>query len=670
MHKPAEKSFMGRLITRVKARVGADDSGFSMIEIVMALMIIAIVMTGALAFFINNLRSVNGQTQRQQAVNLANQQIEKVQSLPIDSLVTGRTQASVTSLYATAAATRLRISSQDDTSSSANYDASGVTVPTVPTQATQTVGGKSYTLYTFIDACYFTVSTGVCGPTSSSTTTQEYRVSVDVAWTSTGNCSSGCDYSTSTLIDPSDNPTFNNNISAPVGNYSSVGSDNSPGINPKISADNQLTESCGGGVNGTKIVVTGSNFKTNIRVWISSGGGTIPASSITQPVAGEVDFCYQTPETPGSYTISIINTDGGHFQLPVTVVPDIISATGWDPAAKKLTLTGAGFQTGMVFSASGGATFTGTSNQNYNNTSTADSVKLTNYVGTKDGNTATITATTADGNYAGTFTIKAPTLACNVAPCTVASGWTRTNVPLTGSGFASGSTTAVGVANGSVTNLTVSSATVASIDASASGAPGQSQTFYVYNPDGGFTSNASLTITTPMSIASGAPAEITKTTATTVTVTGANFASGISAVTVANGSVSSVTFTSSTSIKLNNLTSTGTSPVTVTLKNLDGSQASIVILVPNITSFTPNPPTHSTATNWVVNGANFESGATVTITEAGTSLAVSNTTFVNSTKITFTATTTATTTSNRSFVVTVSNPDGSVATRTQSMTPA
>ncbi|MBV9872429.1 MAG: prepilin-type N-terminal cleavage/methylation domain-containing protein [Frankiaceae bacterium] len=650
----------------MKRRVGAGDSGFSMIEIVMALLIIAIVTTGALAFFINNLRSVNGQTQRQQAVNLANQQLETVQSLPVASLVTGRTQSAVNALYATAAATRLRISSQDDVSSSSNYDASGVTVPTVPTSFNKIVGGQTYTVYTFIDACYFAVDSGLCGPTSGSATTQEYRVSVDVAWTSTGNCTTGCDYSTSTLIDPSTNPTFNTNISAPAGNYDQVGSDSSPGINPKVNADNSLTDSCGGGVNGTKIVVTGTNFKSNIRVWISSGGGTIPASSVTQPIAGEVDFCYQTPETPGSYTISIINTDGGHFQLPITVIPDVISATGWDPVNKKLTLTGAGFQTGMVFTASGGATFTGTANQNYNNTSTADSVKLTGYVGTKDGNSTTITATTADGNYAGTFTIKAPTLACNVSPCTVASGWTRTNVQLSGSGFVSGNTTAVGVANGSVSNFSVSSATAATIDAAASGAPGQSQTFYVYNADGGFTSNASLTITTPMSITSASPATVTKATATTITVTGANFASGISAVTVANGTVSSVTFTSSTSIKLNGLTSTGTSPVTVTLKNLDGSQASLVINVPSITGLTgtPNPPVHSSSSqSWTVTGANFQSGATVVIKENTVALPVSNVVFVNSGKITFTATPQSNT-GNRNFVVTVTNPapDNSVAT--------
>lgn len=663
----ADRPTVTGLLWRAKSRSADSDAGFTMMEIVVSLLVIAIVTTGSLTFFINNLRSVNGQNQRQQAVNLANQQLETVQSLPVDKLVSGRTSAMVTALVATTAATRLKISTQDDTSSSANYDATAGSDPlTVPTQSTKSVNGVTYTIYTFIDTCWYATSTGLCGPTSSATKAQEYRASIDVAWQSNGQCINGCDYSTSTLIDPTANPQFNSNISTPSGNYDSVGSDNNPGLNPNVASMSQLSDTCtinGITTNGTKIVVTGTGFKNNIRVWISAGGGTIPTSSIYQPIAGEVDFCLQTSDVPGGYTISVINTDGGHFQLPITEVPSITVANGWDPTNKQLMLTGTGFEPGVVFTASNGATFTGTSNASFGNTATNDTVTLTNYVGTKDGASTTITATNPDTS-AATFTITAPAIS-SFAPSALAAGTTQ-SIALTGSGYKSTTTAVVTNANGTASISSVTSSSSATMTSSPTTVG--TQGFYVYNTNGGFTSTKSITVNAQPTATSVTPAEVTEDVLSgTVTVNGTGFQVGMTAASN-NGTVSLFTRVSSTQVTFK-VTPLNFGSDVITLTNPDGGSVNVTLIVPNITSFTPNPPVHSTATTWTVNGSGFESGATVTITENGTNLPVSNTTFVNSTKITFKATTTASSGSFLNFVVTVKNPDNSQDSQTQSMKP-
>jgi prepilin-type N-terminal cleavage/methylation domain-containing protein len=650
----------------VKARGTASEAGFSMIEVVISLLIIAVVTTGSLSFFLNNLRSVNGQTQRQQAVNLANQQLETVQSVPVAKLVNGRTSAAVTSLFATSAATRLKISSQDDTGSSADYDSSatGSSTPTVPTVTTQTVSKIVYSVYTFIDTCWYATSTGLCGPSSGTGKTQEYRASVDVSWQSNGQCVNGCDYSVSTLIDPTSNPQFNSNISTPSGSYFSVGSNSTPGLNPSVINDNGGTCTVNGNsYTGTKIVVTGSGFKAGMRVWISSGGGTIPAASVYQPAASEVDFCLASADDPGAYTISVINTDGGHFQLPITEIPSISDVSGWNPTTRRVTLTGTGFQPGVVFTATAGAAWTGTSGL-LTNQASADSVTLTGFSGPVDGAKPVITATNLDGS-AATYTITAPD-EVSTNPTSIFVN-TTTSVNVTGTGFQSGMTAVLTNGNGTASVTSVSSSTLATLSVTATTVG--SQTLYLYNDDGGVTTSFTITVTRSSPTVTGASTySVPAGVASTVTVYGTGFQSGMTA-TTSNGTatITSVAANGQSLTLVVNPTSTNSD--TLTLTNPDGGSVGGALGVSStVNSFTPNPPNHSTSTSWVVNGAGFATGASVTITESGTNLSTSSV-VITSTKVTFKATTTSSRSSS-SFVVTVRNPDGTVASRTQTMTPS
>jgi hypothetical protein len=194
------------------------------------------------------------------------------------------------------------------------------------------------------------------------------------------------------------------------------------------------------------------------------------------------------------------------------------------------------------------------------------------------------------------------------------------------------------------------------------------QGFYVYNTNGGFTSTKTLTVNAAPTVTTFSPGEVTEDVLSgTITVNGTGFQVGMTAST-ANGTVSTFTRVSSTQVTFK-VTPANFGSDVITLTNPDGGSDTVTLIVPNVTSFTPSPPVHSTLTTWTVNGSGFESGATITITENGTNLPVSSTTFVNSTKYTFKATTTSSSGSFLNFVVTVRNPDGSQDTLTQSMRP-
>ncbi len=190
--------------------VDDHDGGFTLIEVVVSLLLLAIVSTAALGLFIRSLASGDVQSQRQQAVELASQQIELVRALPVHSLVTGRTQAEVDALWASPGAV--------DTSQSAKlWDplATATTADTVPTVRTVTLNSVNYTVKTFVDRCYEAATGASCGPTAGSGAVAMIRVAVGVTWSpgSTSVCGTAtgsCGYAATTLFDPSSDPTFNN----------------------------------------------------------------------------------------------------------------------------------------------------------------------------------------------------------------------------------------------------------------------------------------------------------------------------------------------------------------------------------------------------------------------------------------------------------------------------
>ena len=418
------------------------EAGFSLIEILAALIVIAIVSVGAAAFFVTGIRGVNGQKQRQQAVYIADSVLEQARAInpgymagtTRSELVSGRTQAQVQSLLASTAATRLHISSQDDVSAAdLNLDYDPTTTDPValkPNPPNQTVNGTTYQISTFVDVCWISASTSlnagstsVCGPTKvDSTYTEDYRVSVDVYWTAASPCSNGCDYSDSTLIDPNSDSQFNSNTSTPVFTITSP----SPAQVP-IDAYAPDSSCNSGSQRGNAFTLTGSGFRSGLTVHISPGGGSI-YNVVTG--SGTVTFCLTESSSPGTYTLTVINPDYGLYKQQIVEEPYVSQASGWTSTGKALALTGDGFESGATVTCSNGDTCSGYT------VNGATSISLANYVGPTNGGTGTITVTNPD-TTSTSYTITAPNL--TLASFGTLRHASTVTVTLTGTGFVTGS---------------------------------------------------------------------------------------------------------------------------------------------------------------------------------------------------------------------------------------
>lgn len=183
----------------------ADDSGFSLVEVIVALGLLAIVMSAAGMLFIQSLAGDKQQQQRQVASQLADQGIELVRAHTPNSILNGRTQSQIDTQWASPGP----ISLSQSTKPTAMGSGSAI-VPTTPTSVV--AGGTTYSVNTIIGICY-AGTTGVsdCKPTG--TTGKLYRVAVSVTWNAAkgSGCTAGvCSVVADTLIDPSADPTFNN----------------------------------------------------------------------------------------------------------------------------------------------------------------------------------------------------------------------------------------------------------------------------------------------------------------------------------------------------------------------------------------------------------------------------------------------------------------------------
>ena len=187
------------------------ESGFTLIEVVISLLLLSIVSAASIGLFIRSMAAGDVQAQRQKAIELANLQMEQVRGLPVGSLEQGRTKSEVDALWAAAP------SGANTAQSKELWDPTAVvgSVDTVPTVATQLLDGVSYQVQTFVDECYLTVA-GVCDSTPITGAQPLRRVAVAVNWTpgggrKCGSATGDCSYVTTSLLDPSSDPTFNSN---------------------------------------------------------------------------------------------------------------------------------------------------------------------------------------------------------------------------------------------------------------------------------------------------------------------------------------------------------------------------------------------------------------------------------------------------------------------------
>jgi Tfp pilus assembly protein PilV len=196
----------------------ARDAGLSLIEVLVAVILVVIVALSAAGLSINGIQTASAQERQQVAVTIANGAMENVSGKLVSNLVSGRCQADVSNAF-TANSTMPGVSATYpswDTSASCGCP-STISVPIV--ESTMATGpcllsaqnGTNYTMTTLIGQCYEPVAGGPCSviagqatdPGSYSGYTSLVRVIVLVSWTAGSRCSvTACYYETTTLADP------------------------------------------------------------------------------------------------------------------------------------------------------------------------------------------------------------------------------------------------------------------------------------------------------------------------------------------------------------------------------------------------------------------------------------------------------------------------------------
>jgi prepilin-type N-terminal cleavage/methylation domain-containing protein len=190
-----------------------SDSGMTLIEVVVAIAILAILSTASLGVYLSGLNASSNQQRREIAVTVANESLEIVNgwstgtdsATGVSALYTGRAMKNVKDLFAAGAAVpgvSQTYAKWDPTASPPSASAG------LPISRTATLSGTDFTADLYIGTCFQPKGGGDCtdpfpvepavAPTGYTSLT---RVIVNVRWTAGASCSAGCSYWASTLID-------------------------------------------------------------------------------------------------------------------------------------------------------------------------------------------------------------------------------------------------------------------------------------------------------------------------------------------------------------------------------------------------------------------------------------------------------------------------------------
>ncbi len=321
--------------------VPARDDGFSLVEVVVAVVILVTVMAAVSVFFISSISTSATLQRRDAATQLADEAMELVRAVPpvnavsVSSLIKGRRQADVQAQWTNAppglqATTPL-------------WDPSPLTAPVVPLRVTKTVGQQSYDIDTFIGQCRLIAATNDC--TNAQTTgALFYRVVVRVSWNpgEGADCSGGpCEFILTTVVNNDNEALFNTSVDAPrpVANP-----DTFTGVSGQPITVNVLPNDTGtfsinpvailgtGPVNGTLTGTIGSGQFTYTSAVTFSGtetfqyqvtdtaGLTSDAATVTITVTGAAFDDAATATFPNAVTINAIANDTGRFNTGTILI--------------------------------------------------------------------------------------------------------------------------------------------------------------------------------------------------------------------------------------------------------------------------------------------------------------------------------------------------------------
>ena len=289
-----------------------DDGGFSLIEVLVALLSLTIVSTATASFFMSAVRTSASQSAQQGALALATQTLERVRAMPVATVLSGRLQSNVvafTSDPANASLVAQDIVVTDGTAATVNYDAATApaATPLVPLYQQASLKGTAYTLATALDRCWLSNTTHACTRAKPTDTAamlapvSVLRASVRVTWGGPS-CKGRCSYAASALLDPQTDPAFDVATSQPI----------------IVSATPTVVTV------GTVVTlqVSGVGFMTGATLTTGTGGGTFSGTALTAADGTALTTTWNVGAVPGLYTLALTNPDTGHAEYsPLTVLP-------------------------------------------------------------------------------------------------------------------------------------------------------------------------------------------------------------------------------------------------------------------------------------------------------------------------------------------------------------
>ncbi|MGE5057516.1 MAG: beta strand repeat-containing protein [Acidobacteriota bacterium] len=370
---------------------------------------------------------------------------------------------------------------------------------------------------------------------------------------------------------------------------------------PTVTATSPNTGTTAG---GTGVTITGTNFASGATVKF----GSAQATGVT--VLNNTTITATTPPgNAGAVAVSVTNTNGlsgnlanGFTYIAPPTVTGVSPNSGSTGGGTAVTVTGTNFASGATLTF-GGAQATGVT---VVNSTTISAITPAGSVGTV---TVTVTVSGQSGSLASGYTYVVMPTVSSVSPNTgVAAGGTA--VTITGTNFTSGATVAFGSAQ--ATGVTVVNSTTITATTPAGNAGAVTVTVTVNGQSGSLANG--FTYVVPPTITSVSPNSGTTAGGTAVTIIGTNFVSGAT-VTFGVAAATNVAVVNGTTI-------TATTPpgsagaVTVTVTN-PGSQAGSLangytyVVVPTVTSVSPNNGAATGGTAVTITGTNFASGATV-----------------------------------------------------------
>lgn len=310
-----------------------DDEGFTLVEVIVALTLLAVVASAALVFFVRGTSGVAALQRKQSAVALANQATDLARSVVPNDLVKGRSTTGVLAQWAAS-------SVPDEAISYPAGDPVATGTPLLPYAVTQRVSNQTYTVNTLVGICYRTradVTGSGCtlapgSPTAVPVATPSglvkmYRVMVEVTWNAKGQasgCTDGlCTYRVSTLVDPTVDPTWNVKA-APIPNSTPRSVDAQVGENKAV--DLTVVSAASNVDDDTRFVVVSTN--------VGQGQLSVDGTAFNQQDRNRGAVLTYTPQQnvlgTWSLTYYLINGDGqtsSQSTLTLRVVPVAVGDT-------------------------------------------------------------------------------------------------------------------------------------------------------------------------------------------------------------------------------------------------------------------------------------------------------------------------------------------------------